>query len=108
MMYRKKVTALVLALCLAVSLTACQEQTAAKHQQKAGCHGSQGTPSNDGLFGRTAEFVGLGNQVAGEHSEGVMELFRGHKSKPSFIKYSFRPSRVRWSRLLALLSVMPQ
>ena len=33
MMYRKKVTALVLALCLAVSMTACQEQTAAVYVQ---------------------------------------------------------------------------
>ena len=55
-----------------------------------------------------AKNIGFGDQVGGEHSEGIVELFRGHKSKPSFVRWSFRPRRVRWSRLLALLSVMPQ
>ena len=40
-------------------------------------------------------FFGPGHQILRKQCQGVVELFAGHRQKPSFSRYSFNPSRVR-------------
>ena len=78
-----------------------------QHQHKAGRHRDQPFPGNRSGFSLT-KGVRFRDQIIRQQIQGIMNVLGIHTAYPSLLRYSFKPCRVRWSKLLHLLSVMPQ